>query len=73
MAEQQSGWAEGEHEPPQGPFVKDIPPPRGFFVTDMPVGRPVIPAAKKIKGVAGPTTDGPDGDYRPGQGTWSSA
>lgn len=72
MAEtQHGGWAEGEHDPPRGPLVVDMPPPKGVFVSDMPAPRPDY-IRPHIKGLPGATSDA-DEDHRPGGGTWRDA
>jgi len=72
MADQQhSGWAEGEHEEPVGPFVRDMKPPRGVLVSDMPALKPQY-SKPRVKGVPGATAH-TDEDYRPGGGQWKDA
>lgn len=69
MAEQQhAGWAQGEHDPPAGPFATDMTRPRGVLVTDMPARKPVV-HRPKIKGLPGPTSSA-DEDHQPGGGAW---
>jgi hypothetical protein len=71
VSETPGNWAEGEHDPPVGPLVVDMPPPRGVFLSDLPADRPAY-TRPHVKGVPGASTSA-DEDHQPGGGAWRPA